>query len=268
MAVTKTKKRSSNRDTAAHIVVTMGDLLKKKKQPSKEDRMTRESAVLAAKILGFDRVNIPSLNETIDLPGKQRQPSKKLQQIIGTIGSTFMKLEDSINEALGLGRAEGFSDMEIGNMIRAEFKRLNRPRMTLSRYLPATAKYLEKARPKPNKSESGNKMLPNRPSTTNKTLPSSTTTTIQHEQPQRWDIDPKEYEIKHVKEYDRDLLVKIVHWLHKTKDEIIHELTVQVKELKKENELLKSADNRLPVEVDLENQRLDAENKGLRAALE
>jgi hypothetical protein len=64
------------------------------------------------------------------------------------IGSTFMTLEDSINEALEVGRKEGFSDMEIGDMIRAEFKRINLPRMTLSRYLPATANHMEKARPK------------------------------------------------------------------------------------------------------------------------
>ena len=38
-----------------------------------------------------------------------------------------MTLEDNINEALELGRKEGFTDMEVGDMIRAEFKRINRP---------------------------------------------------------------------------------------------------------------------------------------------
>lgn len=107
---------------------------------------------------------------------KSKKPSKQLQQIITKIGSTFMTLEDSINEALKLGRAEGFTDMEIGDMIRAEFKRLNRPRMTLSRYLPVTAKHMEKARPK---SGFGNRMLPNRSVAINtiiETLPPTDTT--------------------------------------------------------------------------------------------
>lgn len=116
------------------------------------------------KALGYGRYSNKPKPET-------KQPSKRLQQIVTKIGSTFMTLEDSINEALELGRKEGFTDMEIGDMIRAEFKRLNRPRMTLSRYLPVTAKHIEKARPK---SDFGNNLLPNKPavvSNENKTLP-------------------------------------------------------------------------------------------------
>ena len=87
-----------------------------------------------------------------------KQASEELQQVIKKIGSMFMTLEDSINEALELGRKEGFADREIGDMLRAEFKRINRPRITLSRYLPATAKHTEKSRPK---ASFGNILLPN-----------------------------------------------------------------------------------------------------------
>src|SRR5918996_2543896 len=115
-----------------------------------------------------------------------------------------MTLEDSINEALELGRNEGFTDMEIGDLIRAEFKRINRPRMTLSRYLPATAKHMEKARP-PSKSDFGNKMLPNKSVVVNKPLShnstTTTSTTIQQQEqaggrPGKTNQGPDEYEIE------------------------------------------------------------------------
>jgi hypothetical protein len=45
--------------------------------------------------------------------------------------------------------------------------------MTLSRYLPTTAKHMEKARPKP---DFGNILLPNKPVVVNRALPQSSTT--------------------------------------------------------------------------------------------
>jgi hypothetical protein len=149
MVVTKVKKRSSKEDIESLITVKMGDYLAPKKmQLSKKQSSLDTMHSLASKVL--------------TLPAKKRQPSKELQQIVNKIGLNFMTLEDSINEALEVGRKEGFTDIEIGDMIREEFKRLNRPRMTLSRYLPATAKHLEKARPRPPKASGfGNILLPN-----------------------------------------------------------------------------------------------------------
>jgi hypothetical protein len=159
------------------------------------------------------------LHLPVTTEAKPKQPSKKLRQIVSTIGSTFMKLEDAINEALVVGREEGFTDIEIGNMIRAEFKRLNRPRMTLSRYLPVTAKHMEKSRPK---SDFGNNMLPNRPNEISKLLPQQTITTASTTTG-RWNQAPDDYDIEKLDEYDIDYLREIVRWNHYGRENLIKE---------------------------------------------
>lgn len=148
----------------------------------------------------------------------KKQASKRLQQIVNKIGIAFMTLEDGISEALELGRKEGFTDMEIGDMIRAEFKRINRPRMTLSRYLPVTAKHMEKARPK---SDFGNILLPNKPVVTNKILSSTDTTTStittkleQQQKPGKFNQAPEDYDINQIQDYDTEYLRDIVQSQH------------------------------------------------------
>ena len=149
----------------------------------------------------------------------KKQASKRLQQIVNKIGITFMTLEDCINEALERGRKEGFTDMEIGDMIRAEFKRINRPRITLSRYLPATAKHMEKARPK---SDFGIKMLPNKPVVANKILSSTDTTTAniatkleqQQQRPGKFNQAPEDYDINRIQDYDTEYLRGVVQSQH------------------------------------------------------
>jgi hypothetical protein len=122
-------------------------------------------------------------------------------------------------------------------MIRAEFKRINRPRMTLSRYLPTTAKHMEKARPK---TYFGNKMLPNpdKPVAINKPLPQVSTTTIQHQEkegrPGKWNQAPEDYDISELQDYDADYLKEIV----KMQSQEIEALKKEVAMLKENNEAL------------------------------
>ena len=133
----------------------LDDMVKATKRNHEEEHHSLDMQ-LASKVL-----DIPSAAAaTIKTKSKLKKPSKQLQQVITKIGATFMTLEDSINEALKLGRAEGFTDMQIGDMIREEFKRLNRPRMTLSRYLPITAKHEPRGNPQ---GRISNKLLLNKP---------------------------------------------------------------------------------------------------------
>jgi hypothetical protein len=225
-------------------------------QTRDRDHMEKRISVpeLALKVL-----KLPGVNVKLDKP-KSRQPSKKLQQIVYKIGSTFMTLEDTIIEALELGRKEGFTDIEIGDMIRAEFKRINRPRMTLARYLPVTAKHMEKAR---TKSDFGNKMLPNRPvaiSTENETLPSTDTTTVatkskQQQRPGKWNQDPLEYDVDNLDQYDIEYLHLAVKGLHQLRMDFIKEgfkWQTRFDDMKRE----KAALQRENAELKAENERL------------
>jgi hypothetical protein len=71
---------------------------------------------------------------------KEKAPSKKLKEKIHTCVSSFQKLGNAVNEALEQGRQEGFTDKEIGQMIREEMLRAGLTRQTVSNYLPKSAK--------------------------------------------------------------------------------------------------------------------------------
>jgi hypothetical protein len=84
---------------------------------------------------------------------KEKAPSKKLKEKIHACVSSFQKLGTTVNEALEQGREEGFTDKEIGKMIRDEMLRAGFDRSTVAGYLPSSAK--QKPRGKPG---SGNKI--------------------------------------------------------------------------------------------------------------
>ena len=85
-----------------------------------------------------------------------KKPSEELQDLISKVSNAFGKLQDTVNLVLKKGTEEGFTHKELGDMIREKMTNAGYSRMTMSRYLPSSAKHMEKSRTK-----SGNKMLPN-----------------------------------------------------------------------------------------------------------
>src|SRR4051812_37795345 len=69
-----------------------------------------------------------------------RQPSERLALAVKECALGFRKLQDSIEDALSIGRSEGYADKEIGVMIRQEMLANNYSIRTVQRYLPASAK--------------------------------------------------------------------------------------------------------------------------------
>jgi hypothetical protein len=69
-----------------------------------------------------------------------KKPSKILERLTDKCVSEFGKLNKTVNAALERGRIEGFDDREVGNMIRDKLIKAGYSRMTVSRYLPASAK--------------------------------------------------------------------------------------------------------------------------------
>ena len=81
---------------------------------------------------------------------QKKEPSQKLLGIInecvlqgGKCIFEFGKLGDRLEAAKRQGLAEGFTPIEIGDMIRKKWPKSGYSRMTLSRYLPAEFKHIE-----------------------------------------------------------------------------------------------------------------------------
>jgi 16S rRNA U1498 N3-methylase RsmE len=77
---------------------------------------------------------------------RKKEPSKKLRDAIHNAVGIFIKTAKSIDKVFSIGREEGFSDMEIGYMIRKEMSAANYDPRTIRRALPPSAKHVEKAR--------------------------------------------------------------------------------------------------------------------------
>jgi restriction endonuclease Mrr len=78
---------------------------------------------------------------------KEKAPSKKLKEKIHACISSFQKLGAAVNEALEQGRKEGFTDREIGKMIRDEMLQAGFERSTIAGYLPSSAKQRPRGKP-------------------------------------------------------------------------------------------------------------------------
>lgn len=70
---------------------------------------------------------------------------KLREAILDMIGS-FQKIATSIDRVFLIGRNEGFSDMEIGNLVRKAMLAANYDPRTIRRALPSSAKHVEKVR--------------------------------------------------------------------------------------------------------------------------
>jgi hypothetical protein len=75
-----------------------------------------------------------------------KEPSMKLRNAINDMVGSFQKTATSIGQVFSIGREEGFSDMEIGNMVRKEMLAANYDPRTIRRALPSSAKHIEKVR--------------------------------------------------------------------------------------------------------------------------
>jgi hypothetical protein len=69
-----------------------------------------------------------------------KEPSEGLKNLIKTAVSNAKKLRTIVQDAIELGRQEGFTDKEIGEMLREEAKAAGLHRNTILPYLPETTK--------------------------------------------------------------------------------------------------------------------------------
>jgi hypothetical protein len=76
----------------------------------------------------------------------RKYPSKKLRDAINNVVNSFQKTALTIDEVFAIGRKEGFSDIEIGNIVRKEMLAANYDPRTIRRALPSSAKHIEKVR--------------------------------------------------------------------------------------------------------------------------
>jgi hypothetical protein len=74
-------------------------------------------------------------------------PSEKFKEKIHACMSSFQKLGAAVKEALEQGRIEGFTDREIGKMIRDEMLQAGFERSTIAGYLPSSAKRKPRGKP-------------------------------------------------------------------------------------------------------------------------
>ena len=77
----------------------------------------------------------------------EKAPSENLKEKIHACISSFQKLRAAVNEALEQGRKEGFTDREIGKMIRDEMLQAGFERSTITGYLPSSAKQKPRGKP-------------------------------------------------------------------------------------------------------------------------
>jgi NAD(P)-dependent dehydrogenase (short-subunit alcohol dehydrogenase family) len=83
--------------------------------------------------------------QIVSLDNSKKQPSETLIKLTEDCVSQFGKLNITVNKALEQGRLEGFSDMDVGDMIRKKLLAAGYSRMTVSRALPPSAKHIEKS---------------------------------------------------------------------------------------------------------------------------
>lgn len=159
-----------------------------------------------------------------------KQRSKKLEELLKRLNSEFKKLDVTIEEIFTQGRAEGFTDKEIGDWIRERMKG-NYTKQTISRVLPETAK-----NPKMDRNKIVNKKLTNE--NTNATNPTLTPEAEEHDeavqtQYGKFQIKPDEYLIEDLNKYDTDLLIKIIKHLDKKVVELAKVISVMSSEIQR-----------------------------------
>jgi hypothetical protein len=153
-------------------------------------------------------------------------PSKKLKDAIHNVRLGFEKLQGVVIKALEIGRAEGFTDIEIGVMVKMEMLEAGYSARTVYNILPDTAKRQYK-RYHHRKSE--------------KTSHYQEPVTADEAPTGYYQGEANEYDVNAVEQYDRLYLIKVVKYLHQELwndtvkwDKKIHEQALEIEKLRKE----------------------------------
>src|SRR5690349_22931127 len=80
------------------------------------------------------------------LTPSNHEPSERLQQAISACATGFKRLRDNINDAIEVGKQEGYTAKQVGDMIRTELAKNNFGDRSIRRYLPTEAKDQSKIR--------------------------------------------------------------------------------------------------------------------------
>lgn len=75
-----------------------------------------------------------------------KQPSEKLIQKLDNVVMHFQNCATLVGEAFTLGKEEGFSEKEIGRMMRKKLAKLGYDPRSIRRALPPSAKDMSKSR--------------------------------------------------------------------------------------------------------------------------
>lgn len=75
-----------------------------------------------------------------------REPSEKLKKKLDEVATNLVNATSLVAEVFTLGREEGFSDNEIGQMVRDRLAELGYNPRSIRRLLPPSAKDLTKSR--------------------------------------------------------------------------------------------------------------------------
>ena len=142
-------------------------------------------------------------------------PSTTLLSKINAIVNSFGKLTDKINEALEVGRSEGLTDFQTGQLIRAALLQAGYDRRTTSRLLPQVAKALPRGASRSSSGDVRDKMSQNQ-----------TQTQIQ--------LLPENYQTEALEYYPKSFLIQIIHYLEEKQrqKQVVKQVVHEVKEIK------------------------------------
>lgn len=91
--------------------------------------------------------------EQITQKKEKKKISEKLAKILDQIGRGFAKLDESIKKALRIGKEEGLTEKETGDLIREAMKKGGYTTRTIRNHLPKGAKHVEKTKKSLHKDE-------------------------------------------------------------------------------------------------------------------
>lgn len=83
---------------------------------------------------------------------QKKKVSKRLQTLLDSVSQQVLKLENTVKKVYKIGREDGFTDMEIGDMLRAAMKKGGYTDRTIRNHLPESAKHIEFANKRAEKS--------------------------------------------------------------------------------------------------------------------
>lgn len=143
-------------------------------------------------------------------------PSTTLLSKINSIVNSFGKLTDKINEALEVGRSEGLTDFQTGQLIRAALLQAGYDRRTTSRLLPKDAKALPRGLSHGH-GDLRDKMSQNSGLTQTQLL-------------------PENYQTEALEYYPKAFLIQIIHYLEeKQQKQVVKSVVHEIKAIDKVN---------------------------------